>query len=270
MNNKIKHVFLIGAMKCGTTTLYDHLTKHPEIAEGVTKEPDYFSLKMGKPEYKEGKYIDKFKIEKGKHKFTLDASVGYTKFPVEDGVPERIKNYGIDPYLIYIIRNPIDRIKSHYNYMKRDYSWSANIDSPHLINVSKYYMQLEQYLHYFPKEKILIVKFEELKEDPVKLCNKIFKFIGASESKIDIGVNLVKNKTKPINKKQIYLVKKLEFFSKHSPYFLKKLVKSFLNILFPPKNDTLTDIQIKKIKELLKDDIIKLNREFEVNIEKWI
>ena len=154
MQEQIKHIILIGAMKCGTTTLYDHLIKHPEIAEGIAKEPEFFSINMGgNPELKKGKYIDKFLIDGGKHRFTLDASTGYTKYPAEEGVPGRIKEYGIDPYFVYIVRNPLERIKSHYNFMKRDVLWNEKIDSPHLINTSSYYMQLEQYTKHFSKEK---------------------------------------------------------------------------------------------------------------------
>lgn len=270
MEEELKHIILIGSMKSGTTTLYDHLVKHPEIAKGISKEPEYFSIKMGNPELKKGKYIDKFLIEKNKHKFTLDASTGYTKYPAEIGVPERIKNYGINPFFIYIVRNPIERIRSHYNFMKRDLSWKGRIDSPHLINTSKYYMQLEEYTKFFPKENILVVDFEQLKTNPIELCNKIFKFIGASESNIDIDKKNVKNKTKPTNRNLIKLTKKLEVFAKYSPTTINKIVKSLLRIIYPPKIDLLSDEQIKKIINLLKDDMQMLESEYKIETRKWI
>lgn len=270
MQEKIKHVILIGSMKCGTTTLYDHLTKHPEIAKGITKELEYFSVKMGNPELKKGNYIDKFLIDENKHKFTLDASTGYTKFPIEDGVPERIKNYGIEPSFIYIVRNPFERIRSHYNYMKTDLSWKAKIDDPHLINTSKYHMQLEQYTNYFQIENILVVDFDDLKKAPLSLCNKIFNFIGATKFEINIETSLVKNKTKPNNRKKILITKKLEYFARYSPTFLNKSVKYLLKIIFPPKQNLLANKQKKRIKELLKDDLARLNKEFNINTENWM
>ena len=270
MKEKLRHIILIGSMKCGTTTLYDHLVKHPEIAKGISKEPEYFSIKMGNPELKKGKYIDKFLIEKGKHKFTLDASTGYTKYPVESGVPKRIKEYGIQPYFIYIVRNPIERIRSHYNFMKRDLSWKGQIDSPHLINTSKYYMQLQEYTKFFSQENILVVDFEQLKSNPIELCNKIFKFVGASELNIDIDKRIVKNKTKPTNRNQIKVIKKLEIFAKYSPSIINKPIKSLIKTIFPPKVDLLRDEQINKIKVLLKEDMQKLENEYKVDTKKWM
>lgn len=269
MQEKIKHVILIGSMKCGTTTLYDHLIKHPEIAKGIVKEPEYFSIKMGNPERKKGDYLNNFITESNKHKFTLDASTGYTKYPVEEGVPARIKNYGIEPYFIYIVRNPIDRIRSHYNFMKSDLSWKGKIDSPHLINTSKYFMQLEQYTQYFPKENILVVDFDELKKNPVALCDSIFTFIGASKFQISRDSNPVKNKTKPSNRTQVLVTNKLGFFAKYSPSFLNKKFKLFIRVLFPPREDLLTEKQEKRIKALLKDDMINLKTEFNIDVQKW-
>ena len=271
MNKELKHIILIGSMKSGTTTLYDHLTKHPEIAKGVSKEPEYFSINMGKgkEELKKREYADIFLVDKDIHKFTLDASTGYTKFPAEAGVPERIKNYGIKPYFIYIVRNPIERIKSHYNFMKKDLSWKGKIDSPHLINTSKYYMQLKEYRKFFSKEHILVVDFEELKKNPAELCNKIFKFIGASKVEINIE-SITKNKTNPTNRKQIKTIKKLEIFAKYSPKTLNKLIKSAIKTIYPSKIEKLSNEQISTILNLLKQDMELLKNEYNINTDKWI
>jgi hypothetical protein len=71
-----EHVFLIGAMKSGTTTLHEYLIQHPEICPCISKEPEYFSKKMGNPKLKEGKYEDLFPWNDSNHRFTLDASTG--------------------------------------------------------------------------------------------------------------------------------------------------------------------------------------------------
>lgn len=57
-------------------------------------------------------------------------------------------------------------------------------------------MQLQEYTKLFPKENILVVDFEELKAEPIKLCNKIFQFIGASEKNIDFEKKILKTKQK--------------------------------------------------------------------------
>ncbi len=50
MRNKIPkdaHVMIIGAMKAGTSSLYDYLLEHPAICPAVTKEPEFFSEHQG-------------------------------------------------------------------------------------------------------------------------------------------------------------------------------------------------------------------------------
>ena len=40
-----QYVLIIGAMKSGTTTLYDYLARHPQLASSKRKEPGFFALK---------------------------------------------------------------------------------------------------------------------------------------------------------------------------------------------------------------------------------
>lgn len=135
----MQSVMLIGAMKSGTTTLYNLLIQHPEICGCVSKEPEYFSQKMGYARFKKGRYEELFDMDNSKHKFILDASTGYTKYPSEIGVANRIKEYGLNPFFIYIVRDPLERIVSHYNFMKSDKNWKGKMTSPHLVHVSMYY-----------------------------------------------------------------------------------------------------------------------------------
>ena len=48
----VQPVFLIGAMKSGTSSIYKHLELHPEICFPPIKEPEFFSKNMGYSEYK--------------------------------------------------------------------------------------------------------------------------------------------------------------------------------------------------------------------------
>lgn len=261
---------LIGSMKCGTSTLYSHLIKHPQICPGkMGKEPQYFSLKTGKQNLKQLNYEDLFDIDLNKHAFTLDASTSYTKYPAEKGVPDRIKEYGLNPFFIYIIRNPFERITSHYNFMQRDLSWKDEIDSLHLINTSKYFTQLQEYEKVFPESRILLVEFDELKNDPLALCNKIFNFIGADKFEIPFEENLVKNRTKAVNKKQLAIEKRYGSIGRYFPSFIKRAFRKMVKVAYPEKQKVLTDIQKEKIREHLTGDMTNLQRKYGIKISKW-
>ncbi|OKL39280.1 sulfotransferase domain-containing protein [Pontibacter flavimaris] len=265
----IKNIIIIGAMKCGTTSLYDYLIKHPEICPCVIKEPEYFSISMGHKKFKKGQYLELFNIDQVSHKFTLDASTGYTKFPTENGVPRRIKEYGLSPKFIYVIRNPYERIRSHYNFMRKDLSWEAKIDSPHLINVSKYYTQLQEFRKYFPLENFFIVDFDDLKNKPNKVCKDIFRFISASNFNPEITYE-VKNKTKGVNRNFLKLKRYLSPFVTMTPSYFKDYVKTLVADLFPqPDQVQLTEEQKEKIYELLKEDMVSLNLTYNIDVSKW-
>jgi len=267
MNQQITSVMIIGAMKSGTSALYEHLTKHPEICAGKLKEPEYFSLKMGYSKNKQGGYYDLFDIDYNHHRFILDGSTGYTKYPHEKGVPGRIKAYGLNPYFIYIVRNPLERIRSHYNFMIKNINWDKEIDSPNLINTSKYFMQLQQYEKVFSISRIMVVDFDRLKDNPADLCDEIFQFIGAKNVKITIDKNAIKYKTPLVNKKYLFIKKKLISVKFLFPSFLKNWLIQILDIFFPRKQEQLSGIQKIKIKKLLLEDMSNLRDNF--NISKW-
>lgn len=268
LDNTITNVMIIGSMKSGTTSLFDYLIKHPEICPAIIKEPEYFSKKMGVEKYKKGQYIDLFNLDRGIHKFTLEASTGYTKFPTEKGVPERIKAYGLNPKFIYIVRNPFDRISSHYNFMKKNLDSKTKIDSLHSINISKYYTQIEEYRKYFPASSILILDFDELKNDPQSIYNTIFEFIGASKLNIEANY-VVKNKTTPINIKKTKLKQSLYDISQWIPSYLKKFGNKILDFLYPVRQEKLTKKQVKRIKRILKEDMCNLKKIYNIDVAKW-
>jgi hypothetical protein len=269
MRKGITPIMIIGAMKSGTTSLFSYLIQHPEICPGRKKELEYFSHKFGNKEFKKGKYEDLFDIDPSFHKFILDASTGYTKYPMEEGVPNRIKKYGLNPLFIYVVRNPIDRIISHYNFMKYELNWNLDIDSNYLINISKYHTQLKEFENVFPKERILVVDFDDLKKNPGLVCDKIFGFIGASEFNINLPKDSVKNKTENLNKNKQILLNFFQPFFKFSPHFLNLSIKRTLDYLFPDKKVILTKDQKERIIEELKFDMCNLSTYYSVNISKW-
>jgi hypothetical protein len=106
----LPNFIIIGAMKGGTTSLYHYIASHPDIVPSSIKETNYFNtiadLCKGLSWYKS--------LFRNKGKYAFEASTNYTKRHIFPGVPERM--YSILPKvkLIYILRDPIERIVSHY------------------------------------------------------------------------------------------------------------------------------------------------------------
>jgi hypothetical protein len=87
----------------------------------------------------------------------VECSTGYTKYPADIGVPGRLCHHNPQMRFIYILRNPIDRIASHisHNQHARRPALADCMEAcllpehVHYLNVSRYYLQLEQFLRYF-------------------------------------------------------------------------------------------------------------------------
>jgi len=172
-------VFIIGAMKCGTTSLFNHLAAHPEIAPCSTKEPDFFCQKNLEEEDLD-EYFSLWDWQEGIHKIALEASVNYTKIPANLDCAEQIARFGaLDIRFIYCMRNPLERIPSHA-YHGLHAGWTQALDegiSEHLINCSKYAMQLDAYSARFDRNRILLVVLEEFQTAPERGLRRIFEFL---------------------------------------------------------------------------------------------
>jgi hypothetical protein len=86
--------------------------------------------------------------------------------------------------LIYVLRDPIDRIVSHYthNYAKNTENRTLhealkNLENNHYVQCSKYYMQVEQYLSYYARDSILFITAEDLNKHRPSTLQKIFRFL---------------------------------------------------------------------------------------------
>ena len=117
ITGKHRHLLLIGAQKCGTSSLFHLLVTHPDILPSTKKEPEFFSRSQG---HRKNDILEYTDLWPGRDKvpgaYLLEASTGYTKYPEEIGVAQRIFEADIDPHFIYVTRDPFKRIESHFNW----------------------------------------------------------------------------------------------------------------------------------------------------------
>lgn len=183
MNNdahRLPDFIIIGAMKAGTTSLYEYLVSHPQIDKCKRKEPSFFAdtaWHKGIGWYK--------RLFRDNALLKCEASTSYTKYPAYGEVPQRMHETIPDVKLIYIVRNPVERIHSQLHHMAIMYGkvpaviTAENIaERPHFIRLSQYHYQLSQFLKYFDLDKIRIVRFEDLLAQPVQVLRELSEFLG--------------------------------------------------------------------------------------------
>jgi len=257
-------------MKSGTTSLFSCLSQHSRICPSVTKEPGYFCKTVGK-KIKTKKYEEIFDYDDEKHEWCLEASTGYTKFPMEVGVPKRMKQYGINPYFIYSVRNPIDRIESQYNFAKLyDKNWRPkDILDIKMAHISMYYMQVREFLREYPdKSRYFIVDFEDIVNEKKDLLNKLINWLGLNNES-NVYKKSKKNVTPDPSRIEHSLSKTKISWSKLFPSRAKRYLSNMLRNLDKPAKRTLNNREKSILHEWLKVDINRFKDEFDICIEKW-
>ena len=182
---RLPDFLVIGAMKAGTTSLFEYLAAHPQVFMPPLKEMDFFVRELN---WRRGLgwYRRQFRGAGPEMTAVGEASPSYTKYPLYDGVAERIATHLPEARLIYLLRDPIERIRSHYDHRRLVGSEHDPIEvavtrDPSYLDGSRYAMQIERYLQWFPRERMLIVTSEDLRSQREAAMRRIYGFIGADE-----------------------------------------------------------------------------------------
>ena len=184
------YVIIVGAMKSGTTTLFDVLAEHPEIAPALDKEPGFFAFDNI---WDKGfDWFDTlFDFDPDQHRYRLEASTDYTKEPFVTGVWERMTaNPDVRVKLLYIMRHPMRRLESHARHVQTarkelgqiisprpDHSLDAG-PSPVNVITSQYARQLDAFAEARAAGNLHCLTLEELRDDPEGTLNAVYAFLG--------------------------------------------------------------------------------------------
>jgi hypothetical protein len=192
----VRPTFLvIGAMKCGTTSLYDLLAQHPQIGMSTVKEPAFF---CDDEIFARGLswYESLFAHATGRTAVG-EASTSYTKKYTYPRAAERIARHLPDAKLIYVVRHPLERIESQWMHGTHtgwhSAEFSRALDDPNLIDPSRYWRQIQAYRDYFPDDRILVLFFDDFRTDALAAISRCYDFLGVDRSFSPRGPNQVRN-----------------------------------------------------------------------------
>jgi hypothetical protein len=260
-------VMIIGSMKSGTTSLYNYLIQHPAICAAAEKEPEFFSQNQGHG-FRVENYRDLWDFDERVHRYAIEASTGYTKYPFETGVAERIAELGLQPKFIYCVRHPIDRIISQCRFVNSNPLWgNINPFSEEALALSKYNQQLMQFTNVFPKQDLLILDFEIISNDPQLAANQVFGFLGLNEVELeDTGVY---NKTRATGKLETAVKKNFPWAIDLLPVGVKGFVRALSANPTAVPTIELSSTERSRLMDLLRDDIEAFGVNFHFDTGKW-
>ncbi|WP_118829954.1 sulfotransferase [Salinibacter ruber] len=260
---------IIGAMKAGTSSLYNYVTRHPNVCPCVKKEPEFFSENQDHA-ISADSYEELWEI-KPKHRIRLEASTGYTKYPEEKGIPERIDAYGLNPMFIYVVRDPIDRIRSDHRYLKQHPNYDEGkspLDKQYIWR-SRYHFQLRQFLDFFPdRDRYLIISFEELASNPAAVVNEVFEFLDLPAFTPEEFEHHNETPTVSILE-QLFRRRGLYRLRQLIPESLRSPLREALLAISPPSRETIAEEDEAYVREVLRDDMKKLQSDFGIDTSKW-
>jgi Sulfotransferase domain len=192
---------IIGAQKCGTTSLFNYLLSHPAISRAWVKEIHYFDVYYNKgfPWYQAHFPLFFRPSSRPIAPITFEATPSYLFFP---DVAQRVWQALPNIKIIIMLRHPVDRAYSHYHHQKRHHRETRSFDEamtasqllfeqsqgvdfqPHSTYMQSSYVarsiyapQIKQWLRYFPRKQILFIRSEDFYLDPDQVLQQVFAFL---------------------------------------------------------------------------------------------
>lgn len=193
---------IIGETKCGTTSMFNYLIRHPQILDtygnGNTYDEIYATkeIRFFDRYYNKGLdwYFSRFP-EKAAGEITGEATPMYMYRTL---AAQRIKQDLPDVKLIVMLRNPVDRLISNFQH---NYKWvpgwkdtypslenyfnSCSDRDYYLIEKGLYYSTIKKWLNYFPLEQFCIIKSEDVFTKPGESYQRVIKYLGLPHFSLD-------------------------------------------------------------------------------------
>ena len=208
---RLPDFIIIGSSKSGTTTLYQYLCRHPQIYMSYPKEPEFFASRNDENYAKGIDWYASLFSKAERHQVCGETSGRYTHWPKYPDSAARIAQVLPNINLIYIMRHPVERAYSHYvqdikynqimgHQLKVSETFEENIKrNNHVLEVSDYMKQIEQYLQFFSKESFLFLLMDDLVQQQEEMMRKICRFIG-----VDEGFNFIQGSPIAANVAHLY------------------------------------------------------------------
>ena len=214
------NLFLVGAPKAGTTSLDRLLRGHPDVFLSPIKEPCHFCPDVAAQLARKSEALRELDMERylagperhPVHLARVPSPQHYARL-FEGGAgrtvvgecstyylssaeaPGRIHAYNPDAKILVLVRDPVERIRSHYAMdrarglvdrplpalLEEELALGDAADwgnSRFYVGASRYRRQIEAYRRWFPPERICVLSFEHLRDEPQQALETLFRFLG--------------------------------------------------------------------------------------------
>ena len=208
MQSNIPNLFIIGAAKAGTTTLYSILARHPQVFMSRPKATRFF---IKESDYKKGLdwFTQTYFADAGAYKIRGEATPSYLAQAKKTAprINETLPN-GQTRFIV-IFRNPADRAYSHYWYNRNTKTGFEKVSFERALEMEEkqgerksysrqfsptrdyfknglYSECLKEYFRYFDRDQFLLLLFEDIFQDQFQqTTNRITDFLNIENISIN-------------------------------------------------------------------------------------
>ncbi|HNQ12125.1 MAG TPA: sulfotransferase [Bacteroidia bacterium] len=312
----LPNFFIVGAAKCGTTSLYHYLKKHPEVYLSPIKEPNHFCSDIDPEEFSQQyKDIEKRKrldletytqgdmkrevwgyfVQDWNHYTKLFKNVKNEKavgeisntYLFSNVAAKNIKEKIPNAKIIAMLRNPADRIYSHYMANLRDgktfLSFADEMEDDYrkpkkgwyvshaYYEMGMYYEQVKRFYDQFPKEQIRIYIYDDFKVEQENIVRDMLSFLEV-DANVKLDFSERHNQAAvPKNRYFMYLISatgiKKNLFRIVPQTLKRKLKSTFFKSSEIPK---MTAEERQKIINIYRDDVLKLQDLLKRDLSMWL
>lgn len=319
IKTKKTNFIIIGAAKAGTTSLYKRLSMHPKIFMTTPKEPEFFARD---DIYNNGVewYLNLFSLAK-EDQICGEASTIYSLTTCFPETVTRMHSLLPNIKIIYVIREPSERAYSYYtqlikNYQNATKDFSANrtfeeclfpenypnrvdrkkffapfdhhlLDNPDIfIGGGMYMTNIRSYLKFYPRENLLLIKFEDLVNDLDAIVGEVCDFLRIDNALLPMNESIKENVSnehflkidKEAHKRStIVKLKSIPLFDLISRLISKKIRRTIMDWFSGLFADKCISARPKKmtedtrayLKKLYRDEIDELEAFWGVDLKSW-
>jgi len=195
------NLFIVGAPKCGTTSMYRYLREHPQIYMSPLKEPDYFCFDLNvSPYYQVDTEADYLRLFEGSESSPIRGESS-TLYLYSRVAAKEIRRFAPDARIVIMLRNPIDFMYSqHRQFVMRlsedieDFETALRAEPQRATGATpmattefaeclqyqrfaRFSEQVSRYLEVFPRDRVKIILLEDLARDTGAVFSDTLRFL---------------------------------------------------------------------------------------------
>lgn len=185
---------IVGAPKCGTTSLFHYLGEHPQIYTPPEKEPHFYSyVKEERPHWgiEEAENYTSLFQEANPEQLCVEASTWYL---YSDTAAEQIRRFAPDTKCIALLRQPVDRAYSAWSFQVQ-HGWETlsfeqaiaaeerRIENGkgwdfHYLDTGLYSDQVRRFYNQLGRDQVRVCLFDDFQDDTDAVVQDVLSFLG--------------------------------------------------------------------------------------------